>query len=187
MKVINIYLLCFLISFFISLFIVPLVRKISMKLGNYDVPNEIKTHTGKVPLSGGIAVFFSFTLTLLLLRFLTSFPTGTLRELRYILTGAGLFLVLGLIDDFKKPEGIKAEYKFVIEIFIAFFMLFRGFEIKFIQVEKELDFKFFEIDHKIFEKINVKSKENIEKNIVEEKSEKSYRRKIKKKSTEDIN
>ena len=61
------------------------------------------------------------------------------------------------------------------------------FEIKFIKVEKELEFNIFEIDQKILEKINIKSKENIEKNIVEEKSEKSYRRKIKKKTTEEIN
>ena len=60
-------------------------------------------------------------------------------------------------------------------------------KIKFIKVEKELEFNTFEIDQKILEKINIKSKENIEKNTVEEKSEKSYRRKIKKKTTEDIN
>jgi len=60
------------------------------------------------------------------------------------------------------------------------------FEVKFIKVEKELEFNTFEIDQKILEKINIKSKENIEKNTIEEKSEKSYRRKIKKKTTEDI-
>ena len=60
------------------------------------------------------------------------------------------------------------------------------FEVKFIQVEKELEFNTYEIDQKIFEKINVKSRENIEKNTVEEKSEKSYRRKIKKKTIEEI-
>jgi Ribonuclease G/E len=60
------------------------------------------------------------------------------------------------------------------------------FEVKFIKVEKDLEFNTFEIDQKILEKINIKSKENIEKHTVEEKSEKSYRRKIKKKSTEDI-
>ena len=61
------------------------------------------------------------------------------------------------------------------------------FEVKFIKVEKELEFNIFEINQKILEKINIKSKENIEKNTIEEKSEKSYRRKIKKKTTEDIN
>jgi len=62
-----------------------------------------------------------------------------------------------------------------------------NFEVKFIKVEKELEFNTFEIDQKILEKINIKSKENIEKNTFEEKSEKSYRRKIKKKTTEEIN
>jgi hypothetical protein len=62
-----------------------------------------------------------------------------------------------------------------------------SFEIKFIKIEKELGFKTFEIDQKVLEKINIKSKENIEKNIIEEKTEKSYRRKIKKKTVEDTN
>ena len=61
-----------------------------------------------------------------------------------------------------------------------------NFEVKFIKVEKDLEFNSFEIDQKILEKINIKSKENIKKNTVEEKSEKSYRRKIKKKTAEDI-
>ena len=61
------------------------------------------------------------------------------------------------------------------------------FDIKFIKIEKELEFKTFEIDQKIIEKINLKSRENIEKNTVEEKSEKSYRRKIKKKKSEENN
>ena len=62
-----------------------------------------------------------------------------------------------------------------------------NFEIKFIQVEKDLKFNNYEINQKILEKINIKSRENIDKNTIEEKPEKSYRRKIKKKTTEDIN
>jgi hypothetical protein len=47
--------------------------------------------------------------------------------------------------------------------------------------------KVFEIDKKILELINNKSKENIIKNnIPESNSDKSYRRKIKKKSIEEI-
>ena len=62
-----------------------------------------------------------------------------------------------------------------------------SFEINFIKIEKDLGFKVFEIDQKVLEKINIKSRENIEKNIIEEKTEKSYRRKIKKKTVENIN
>ena len=57
------------------------------------------------------------------------------------------------------------------------------FSIKFIEVEKGLNFKIFDVDQKIYEEINNKSKENIQKNIPQEiNSEKNYRRKIKKKS-----
>ncbi len=59
------------------------------------------------------------------------------------------------------------------------------FEINFIEIETELEFKIFEIDSKIIELIRNKSKEYIQKNIIPEKNtEKSYRRKIKKKISE---
>ena len=61
------------------------------------------------------------------------------------------------------------------------------FNVKFIEVEEGLMHKVFEIDKKVLELINNKSKENIIKNnIPESNSEKSYRRKIKKKSIEEI-
>ena len=61
------------------------------------------------------------------------------------------------------------------------------FNVKFIEVEEGLMHKVFEIDKKILELINNKSKENIIKNnIPESNSNKSYRRKIKKKSIEEI-
>ena len=57
------------------------------------------------------------------------------------------------------------------------------FTIKFLEIEKGLNFKIFEIDQKIHEQINNKSKENIQKNTPQEiNTEKTYRRKIKKKS-----
>ena len=61
------------------------------------------------------------------------------------------------------------------------------FDVKFIEIEENLIHKIFEIDQKIVELINNKSKENIVKNTTpENNSEKSYRRKIKKKIVEDI-
>ena len=61
------------------------------------------------------------------------------------------------------------------------------FNVKFIEVEEGLIHKVFEIDKKILELINNKSKENIIKNNIPESNPgKSYRRKIKKKSIEEI-
>ena len=57
------------------------------------------------------------------------------------------------------------------------------FSIKFLEIEKGLNFKIFDIDQKIYEQIKNKLNENIQKNIpLEANTEKTYRRKIKKKS-----
>tara|TARA_Y100000992_G_scaffold301460_1_gene272428 strand:+ start:311 stop:1972 length:1662 start_codon:yes stop_codon:yes gene_type:complete len=59
------------------------------------------------------------------------------------------------------------------------------FNIEFKEVQGEIEFKVFEIENKILESIYNKSKENIQKNITQDNTnEKSYRRKIKKKSVE---
>ncbi|MEF3279520.1 MAG: undecaprenyl/decaprenyl-phosphate alpha-N-acetylglucosaminyl 1-phosphate transferase [Elusimicrobiota bacterium] len=133
MNISIIYFKSFLVSLLLSLIAVPVARYISIRLGHYDVPGGIKTHSGNVPLLGGVGVIFSFIVTLVIFRFFTSFPTGTLRELRYIIIGGLLIFLIGFVDDLRKPIGIKAWVKFVIEVIIAVFMITRGFSIDFIK------------------------------------------------------
>lgn len=121
-----------LVALLLSLVLNFFIRSIYIKLNKFDIPNEIKTHEGKVPPSGGVAIFLSFVITLLIFRFSTDFPTGTLREFRYILIGCFMIFLVGIIDDLNKPHGVKAEYKFIVEFIIAAFMISRGFDIKFI-------------------------------------------------------
>ncbi len=128
----GLYIITFLLALFFSLVSVPLVRKAALFLGFCDSPNEIKTHKGSVPVLGGLGVFFSFAAALVLIRLYTSFPTGTLRDLRYILAGSFLILLLGLADDFKKPAGLSVGFKFAVQFAIAIFMVFSGFKINFI-------------------------------------------------------
>ena len=61
------------------------------------------------------------------------------------------------------------------------------FVINFNEIENNLGLKIFEIDQKISDQLKSISKENNKKIIVEDTNIKSYRRKIKKKSVEDIN
>ncbi len=124
--------LAFILAFIFSLVLNPIIRSLYVRWSVYDVPGDIKTHHGMVPHSGGVAIFLSFLISLFIIRFTTHFPTGTLRELRYILFGATVIFLIGLIDDMKKPMGIKAEVKFLIELMLASFMVLRGFSIKFI-------------------------------------------------------
>lgn len=135
MENIKFYLLCFFSAMALSLLFVPVIRRLSLRYGNYDIPTDIKTHKGRIPLSGGIAVFIAFSAVLIFMRFYTSFPTGTLRDLRYILIGGLIILILGFLDDIKKPEGLPVWLKFTIQFLVAIFMAIMGFRIKFIYPE----------------------------------------------------
>lgn len=123
------------IGFLLSLFLNYIMRRIYVFFERYDLPNEIKTHSKPVPHSGGVAVFLSFIITLIILRFTTHFPTGTLRELRYIIISSFFIFMIGIIDDIKKPKGLGPYTKFFIETIVAFFIVFEGFKIRFIYPE----------------------------------------------------
>ncbi len=94
------YLGAFFFALLLSYALTPLFRKIALKVEILDhpVPN-IKVHPRPVPYLGGLAIWLTFILTLLAVRFLTHFPSGTLRNLRGIFYGGTLITVLGLIDD----------------------------------------------------------------------------------------
>lgn len=129
------YLICLFAAFASSALFTPLFRFIAIKLGELDRPTDIKTHKIPTPLLGGAAVFFSFSLALICIRLFTSFPTGTLRDLRIILAGGLGMFILGLIDDFKKPSGLGVKTKFFFQFLIAGFTVYYGFGIKFLTPE----------------------------------------------------
>lgn len=126
------YILCLVCAFAAAFILTPLCRALAIKLGELDKPTEIKTHKKPTPLFGGVALFVAFTFTLLLVRFFTSFPTGTFHDLRIVLAGGfGMFL-LGFIDDLKKPNGLDVKTKFIAQFIIAALTVYFGFGIKFL-------------------------------------------------------
>ena len=64
-----------------------------MRIGLVDKPGVKKRHKGHVPIVGGIAIFAGFTFSLLLLH---TFP---LRDLRALIAGSLLLVIIGVIDD----------------------------------------------------------------------------------------
>ncbi len=75
------------------------IRKAALKTGFVDIPvGKLKVHEGPVPYAG-TAIFLTFMIALLGVRFFTNYPTGTLRQLRGIVFGGGFVFVLGIIDD----------------------------------------------------------------------------------------
>jgi len=119
----------------LSLILTPAARAAAMVLKILDHPiTEIKTHKKPVPYLGGAAIYLAFTLTLLWVRVLTSFPTGTLRSLRGILIGGTFIFGLGLVDDIKH-HGLHYSTKFFFQISAALMVILFDIRIKFIQPE----------------------------------------------------
>lgn len=128
----KVYLLAFLVPLALSLVLTPLLRRLALNYGHLDTPTDIKTHKTPTPLLGGAAIFLAFSAGLIFTRLHTSFPTGTLRDLRVILAGGLVMFCLGLIDDFKKPHGLGFKTKFVIQFAVALFVAVSGIGIHFI-------------------------------------------------------
>jgi len=132
----KLYLLAATAAFGLSLLLTPLVRLLALRYGWVDAPSSsVKTHKVTTPSLGGIAIFFSFIATLLMLRFFTQFPTGTLRSLRGLMLGGGLVFLLGVVDDLKKPHGLHFKPKFAVQSLAALCLLFFGMSIRFIAPE----------------------------------------------------
>ena len=104
------FLFYFLISLFLSLLITPLVKKLSVRLGIIDLPKSPrKLHSGPVPLIGGLAIFLSFSVTLIAY-LIFGHPDLNIIPLKFfigILFGGLVLIVGGIFDDkFNLPPKI---------------------------------------------------------------------------------
>lgn len=124
----------FLCSAGVAFFMTPLVRLLSVRLGVLDAPSStVKTHKEPTPVFGGVAIYLGFMATMLMLRMTTSFPTGTLYNLRALVLGGSLIFALGLIDDLKRPEGVDYKPKFLVQILAAALLILFGLRMRFLQ------------------------------------------------------
>ena len=123
------YLITFSISYIIALIFTPFFRYIAKIFDIYDRPlTAVKTHKISTPYLGGLAIWSGWVISLVLIRFITNFPTGTLNNLRSVIVGSFLLLFLGLCDDIKKG-GLGFKFKFLIQI-IACLIVVIGFDIR---------------------------------------------------------
>lgn len=107
------YLKVFFISFGLVVLTVPLVKWFAHRVGAMDKPSAIKIHQKPMPRLGGIAIFLGFSLSLIL--------THRFETVQYaILAGAGLALLVGIIDDiFSVPATIKLLVLFAITFYVS--------------------------------------------------------------------
>lgn len=145
-----VYSYLFLLALSLSLWFVPVVRRLAIKLRIVDRPNARKVHNCRQPLLGGLAIYFAFMLTLALQLggfyifkdtpfFASGFPllmrqadllTSVLPKLRAILGGATMMMVLGLIDDWR-GDGFSYKLKFAVQFFAAGLLVLAGIQTTF--------------------------------------------------------
>ena len=110
------YVITFSLSLIISLILVPIVRRVMLKLGVLSMPSKVRWHQRPVALMGGIAIFISFMLVVLLRLELRA-------EILVIMLGGGVIFALGIMDDI---FGMHPRIKFAFQFLVAFGVVYLG-------------------------------------------------------------
>ena len=115
---IKLYLLAFSAALFASLGLTYVVRERAMRARLFDAVDERKIHTRQIPRVGGVAIFWSVTLTLFAMVILAGFDGAGLSgtQLVTVLLGGAMMHLIGLWDDLRQ---MRARYKFALQIAVA--------------------------------------------------------------------
>jgi UDP-GlcNAc:undecaprenyl-phosphate/decaprenyl-phosphate GlcNAc-1-phosphate transferase len=114
-----IYLTMF-ICFVTSILITPLVKKLAFKIGATDKPNQRKVHEKIMPRLGGLAIYISFIVGLLVLRPFDPFNPGLNTA---ILVGSIIIIITGVLDDMIE---LSAKIKLAGQVSAALVVVFWG-------------------------------------------------------------
>ncbi|SEU09396.1 UDP-GlcNAc:undecaprenyl-phosphate GlcNAc-1-phosphate transferase [Salinibacillus kushneri] len=118
------YIALILLSLVFSLILTPLVKKLAIKINAVDQPNERKVHKRVMPRMGGLAIYVSFLLGVLILS-----PEGI--HIWPVMIGATFIVILGLLDDLYQ---LSAGIKFGGHLIAAFTVVLSGIQIDFITI-----------------------------------------------------
>jgi len=118
-------LLAFAVSFIITFITTPFIKRIAIKVGIVDKPDEARrVHKKATPLLGGLAMFYGFIISVILF--------GNLNmNIRGIVLGALVILVVGIIDDARQ---LSAKIKLPFQILAAIILVLHDVKIDVISV-----------------------------------------------------
>jgi UDP-GlcNAc:undecaprenyl-phosphate GlcNAc-1-phosphate transferase len=100
---------------------------VSRRHGWFDSVNERKIHAGQIPRLGGVGIFWSFYITLVVVAL---FSKETAKDaLVYWPVGVSMMLVhfVGLLDDFKD---LRARLKFLVHLAAAIIVVIAGYRFR---------------------------------------------------------
>lgn len=96
------YILVFLLAFTLTLGLVPIVRWLSFRLGAVSRPGGRRREAMPMPKLGGLALFISFTVAVLVAQWLPveRLDPNEVTRLTGLLLGSTIIFIVGLVDDF---------------------------------------------------------------------------------------
>lgn len=129
--------LTLLICFIASIIITPAVKKLAIKIGAVDKPNHRKVHQRIMPRLGGLAIYLSFIIGLLVLR-----PEDKLAI--PIVLGSLIIIITGVLDDMIE---LSAKFKLAGQLAAALVVVLGGAQVDFINLPffGKLEFGMFSI------------------------------------------
>jgi len=110
-------------AFVIALLVTPIIRKVAIRFGILASPNHRTVHKNRTPKLGGISLFLAFSGGLVVYAYLSGHGFGEID----ILAGAGLVLLVGLLDD---VWGLNCYAKLVGQMISALLAVFLGFAVE---------------------------------------------------------
>jgi UDP-GlcNAc:undecaprenyl-phosphate/decaprenyl-phosphate GlcNAc-1-phosphate transferase len=122
------YILVFLVAAAVSLLATPLVRRLAIRVGAVDIPNDRKVHSEPTPLLGGVAMYLALLAGLGVAWLIPSFRElfKTSSEPGGVLAGASIALVMGVVDD---TRGLGATGKLAGQMVAAGALILAGVQV----------------------------------------------------------
>lgn len=124
--------------FIASILITPLVKKLAVKIGATDQPNQRKVHKKLMPRLGGLAIFLSFIVGIFLF-----YPNSDYTW--PVLIGGTIIIITGFLDDMRE---LSPKLKIAGQLTAAMVVTLGGVQVEFINLpflEEKLEFGFLSI------------------------------------------
>lgn len=112
----NIPLLPILIALITTFVAISLLRPFAISIDLVDKPNSRKTHTGSVPLIGGIVMYIGIVVSVLT-------TSNDLNQLNYLLLSTLIIVIIGVLDDHRN---ISVSLRLLFQMLVALIIVTVG-------------------------------------------------------------
>jgi UDP-N-acetylmuramyl pentapeptide phosphotransferase/UDP-N-acetylglucosamine-1-phosphate transferase len=112
------FIFCSVGVFFISLFLIPKIRSVALRLNLKDTPDDRSSHTIPVPTFGGVAFYVSYILVLFFAQSLDDNHVSVT-----LITSISILFFTGLLDDFRN---LSPKIKFLCQIIGVALLMFQS-------------------------------------------------------------